>query len=880
MVRQMYIPAEFSPDMSLQASVGVDDTTITLNTAAYAPPPPNIGIFNDPAYPEVFLYTTRTATTLGGLVRGVSKNGDMGAAHAHDAGIAVYCGDTAYAKAAEVENIRYMFAQQAIGVEWNSAAPDTTKLTLIDLNGDPITSLPFGSFDAHRTYREIRRCLLSTTGTPTFGANPRGDGLTLDGSRGRVMVSIPKFWVKADSPGVGRYRWWISPFPISGFEVHPAFRQRSGMERETIYVSAYLANLLFRDYPVHASTTVALHSRTGEQPVTGDGAIKRVTFTSGSKAPVVGETLTDTETGATGIVVDWNVTSGTWSAGNAAGSLLLRQVTGSFESSFSDVLNGSVGGANMMVALLQFPLNLTIADARASAEAIGAGWGLMNIWTWAAVQLLAMIEHQTTNFQSAIGRGICDLPEDVFPYTEFDGKINGADAADQMIGANGTGAGTGANGQTPVVWRGLENLWGNAAQMLDGITCERSDLKVRLSPRSGTVPVSLPVSNSEMSIGELPSTSGVVSKLNFEPLLRYLFLPSEVAGSAGTHFCDPFTSPYNAFAYPFVIACAGGEWDAGDDAGLFRLHMHNDERYNAADIGCRLEYIGPEGASPTTATVTPGGGGTPISVPAPVTITTASPPVSGVDPSTPQPVQTNPSTPNSDPPVQVVPVQTPGQIITGDGGVTTAFNTGYGWSIDGAGTSWQLAFSGGYFMTNMSSQWPVWTERYDGDAVAQVFGVTPLTSIGYWVSRGETSMYGPSNWVSQGIPPGATVTGITVKRYGRYSGLEPAIGTDLVMQVCVHDQAGTKHVSANKAKLNTNWGYGPHDNNDQTKYLRVYGGPTDLWGLDPSVLTPENLNARGIEVDFQLESRAGAGGTGTPGRFYLYAIFVEITFEV
>jgi len=69
-------------------------------------------------------------------------------------------------------------------------------------------------------------------------------------------------------------------------------------------------------------------------------------FDSGSVAPVVGETLTDPLSGATGKVAWLEVTGGTWGGTNAAGNISLGAVTGTFQDN-SDI-TGSVGGANML----------------------------------------------------------------------------------------------------------------------------------------------------------------------------------------------------------------------------------------------------------------------------------------------------------------------------------------------------------------------------------------------------------------------------------------------------------------------------------------------------------------------------------------------------
>jgi len=69
-------------------------------------------------------------------------------------------------------------------------------------------------------------------------------------------------------------------------------------------------------------------------------------FDSGSVEPQVGETLTGATSGAVGKVISVTVTGGTWGGGNAAGSIELGAVTGTFQD--NENVDGSVGGANML----------------------------------------------------------------------------------------------------------------------------------------------------------------------------------------------------------------------------------------------------------------------------------------------------------------------------------------------------------------------------------------------------------------------------------------------------------------------------------------------------------------------------------------------------
>ena len=71
-------------------------------------------------------------------------------------------------------------------------------------------------------------------------------------------------------------------------------------------------------------------------------------FDSGSVEFTVGETLTGNSSGDTGTVAAYEVASGSWAGGDAAGTVRLTSASGSFTN--NEQLNGSTGGNNMATA--------------------------------------------------------------------------------------------------------------------------------------------------------------------------------------------------------------------------------------------------------------------------------------------------------------------------------------------------------------------------------------------------------------------------------------------------------------------------------------------------------------------------------------------------
>lgn len=83
---------------------------------------------------------------------------------------------------------------------------------------------------------------LSAPGTTYFNTHPVFGGIqdvTIDS---QVMVKIPKFYylrgVVSGGANNGKEAWWVSDQPVSGFTIHPAFRN-AGADVDQIYVGKY-----------------------------------------------------------------------------------------------------------------------------------------------------------------------------------------------------------------------------------------------------------------------------------------------------------------------------------------------------------------------------------------------------------------------------------------------------------------------------------------------------------------------------------------------------------------------------------------------------------------------------------------------------------------
>ena len=477
-------------------------------------------------------------------------------------------------------------ADKIIGVIWDTGS-DSPALQHIDVDGDPITQRSHAWFDRHPVWGGMKRCTLTVDGVPTFGDNAKGDGLTLNGTAGQVMVRVPRYYIKSEKSG-NYLKWWISPFPYPGFDLHPAFKQRGGTERAQLFVGAYTGGLA-----VNSAGTLYMLSASVKQPWTG-ACMGKLPFGAGITEIAAGDIVVGATSEKTGVVVAVYVASGTWAEGNAAGFLYVKY-PGAEWSNWTNTEDIQVGGTTRAATTgTGEALELTRQNAETYCNNIGSPrWGCENVWTLDALTMLYLIEYANWNSQSTsvgIGRGVVDKA----PGTGFAGENNGAHSADTNIGTNGTGTGTGTDGLTPIVYRGIENLWGNVFQFIIGIDVLDAAYRVLRRDGTGTPACPLTAGNYESSVAapvqyaDPGNLDSYIKDILYEDLSKYLILPNLGGGSDSTYLCDII---YWHRAGQTNIFLAGGDWYSVAAAGVCYRDAPYVASYSDRRCGCRAEFL-------------------------------------------------------------------------------------------------------------------------------------------------------------------------------------------------------------------------------------------------------------------------------------------------
>lgn len=372
-------------------------------------------------------------------------------------------------------NLKYVLDSRIpmyYGVSWDESADTYTRI-----GSTAGQSLGVTLTDAFLPIqRRMRRCLLNDDGTVNYYLSPtnsalKEDGVTasvLDGPDGQVMVEIPKFWYRYGYSGT-THTWEISPVPLGGFSVHPAFLSDT-TELDYVYVGAYegvlydTSELAYNGgcYQTSVSAvfdtsdnSITIATRTGWATNLTVGQKLAVTGTSSNNGTITVKTIKS----AAAITVDENITDETAATTVIQSIMDATATTGDKLSSVSGFLpitgNGTVG---------------TRAHFRVFASNRGSGWSQAFHDVDSMLQLLYLIEYASFYSQSVIGAGITNV-SGWEAYNDYNpiSKTGNSNAIGNVSG-NTAGATSAATEATKYMsYRGVENLYGHLWKWRDGI---------------------------------------------------------------------------------------------------------------------------------------------------------------------------------------------------------------------------------------------------------------------------------------------------------------------------------------------------------------------------------------------------------------------------
>lgn len=228
--------------------------------------------------------------------------------------------------------------------------------------------------------------------------------------------------------------------------------------------------------------------------------------------------------------------------------------------------------------------NLTKPNVETMCKNRGTGFHSHNIKTASMEQMLMMIELGTLNFQTAIGKGVCDKASGSGNEAENTGMC-------ASIG-NGTGMASGTNGLVSICYRGLENFYSNIWNFVYGINIWGNGSMGGGQPyicKDFNYAESKNSDNYEGAGFTLMNASGYINAMGYSTKYDWLFLPSEAGGNSSLPVGDYtwVTADLNAYR----IAALGGSWDRGLYDGGFCWRLADGVGARSRHIGGRLVYV-------------------------------------------------------------------------------------------------------------------------------------------------------------------------------------------------------------------------------------------------------------------------------------------------
>jgi hypothetical protein len=213
----------------------------------------------------------------------------------------------------------------------------------------------------------------------------------------------------------------------------------------------------------------------------------------------------------------------------------------------------------------------TIAQFRTLARALGDKFSLLD-YRYFIIQMLYLVEYANYNSQSMLGNGVMSIT--------WDNKWDGLSAG----GCDSLGMKSGClvnDGKNSVIYRGIENPYGNMWQFVDGITVvDRIAYICKDHSQYADSKTASPYKKLGYVNGD---TNGWTKNLGFdpdEPLARF---PVEIGGSSSAGTGDYYYQNTGT-----LLARVGGSFDFGANGGFWCWYLRHAFSLSSVNAGCRL----------------------------------------------------------------------------------------------------------------------------------------------------------------------------------------------------------------------------------------------------------------------------------------------------
>ena len=260
----------------------------------------------------------------------------------------------------------------------------------------------------------------------------------------------------------------------------------------------------------------------------------------------------------------------------------------------------SIAGAKPMSGVTQ---NLTRANVERLARNRGPGWHSYSIQAASINQLLMMIEYGSLDMQTAIGKGVCGIDNStgyncasLTGSTAALGNTSGR-AAETVNEVGGVQTAYTEDGKVSVAYRGMEDIWGNMWDFVDGVNIWGDGKMGGGQPyicNDYNYTEQKTDGNYKPAGFTLANANGYISAFGYSPDYDWLFLPSEALGNSALPVGD-YCQVTPALADHKAVMLGGG-WYNGSNAGGWCWSPSIAVGSRSRISGGRLMYV-PKGVS-------------------------------------------------------------------------------------------------------------------------------------------------------------------------------------------------------------------------------------------------------------------------------------------
>lgn len=213
---------------------------------------------------------------------------------------------------------------------------------------------------------------------------------------------------------------------------------------------------------------------------------------------------------------------------------------------------------------------------RTWTRAKGAGWSMIDISTISAIQMLYLVEFANNNSQAMIGRG----------YVDSNTATIKTGTCDTVIGL--TGRPTGTDGKTDIVYRGVEGIWGNVWEFVDGVSsASAAGFYVCNNPEHYGDDSSYNYTKLSYAVSSKWSNAYIATVGLDTGENPHAMLPATNGGSDSTYYCDATWTNSSGWR----IYLHGGDMASGSSCGLFCCYLDVASSGYNTTMGGRLIYI-------------------------------------------------------------------------------------------------------------------------------------------------------------------------------------------------------------------------------------------------------------------------------------------------